>query len=206
MEELNRVISELSITDGPGDNISYNKEGPIPISVIHDKETVIRDAYVDMELGLPRVKYDSLMHAIVKQRKLDDNGNLIGTESTNSLVDMRAYALKFIDGTTETLKTNTNAENLLAQVGEEGHRQHLLDEIIDYRRNNYAVHKSDAFIENRTGSRRQKKTTKGWEICVLWKDDSTDWIALEDLKQSYTIQLADFVQIHGIHEEADFAW
>ena len=134
MEELNRVISELSITDGPGDNISYNKEGPIPISVIHDKETVIRDAYVDMELGLPRVKYDSLMHAIVKQRKLDDNGNIIGTESTNSLVDMRAYALKFIDGTTETLKTNTNAENLLAQVGEEGHRQHLLDEIIDYRR------------------------------------------------------------------------
>ena len=48
------------------------------------------DAYVDMELGIPHGEYDSLMHAIVKQRKLDDDGNPIGTESTNPLVDTRA--------------------------------------------------------------------------------------------------------------------
>ena len=46
------------------------------------------------------------MHAIVKLRKLDDNGNTIGTESKNLLVDMRAYEIEFIDGTTETLTTN----------------------------------------------------------------------------------------------------
>ena len=48
--------------------------------------------------------------------------------------------------------------------------------------------------------------TKGWEICVLWKDGSTDWIALKDLKQSYPIELANFAQLHGIHEEVAFAW
>ena len=49
-------------------------------------------------------------------------------------------------------------------------------------------------------------TTKGWEICGLCKDGSTNWIALKDLKQSYPIELAYFAQLHGIHEEAAFAW
>ena len=48
-------------------------------------------------------------------------------------------------------------------------------------------------------------TTKGWKICVLWKDGSTDWIALKDLKIYYPIGLADFAQLHGIHEEAAFS-
>ena len=77
MEELNRVIGDLSIPDGPDDNMSDYKEGPTPVPGIHDQETVPSDAYVDMELGLPFGEYDSLMHAIVKRRKLDDDGNPI---------------------------------------------------------------------------------------------------------------------------------
>ena len=114
--------------------------------------------------------------------------------------------LNFIDGTTETLTANIIADNLLAQVYEEGHRQLLLDEIIDYRRTNYAVHKSDTFIKTITGNRQQNMTTKGWEICVLWKDGSTDWIALKDIKQYYPIELYDFAQLHGIHDEEAFVW
>ena len=102
------------------------------------------------------------MHAIVKRRNLDDDGNPIGTESTNPLVDTRAYEIEFIDGATETLTANIIADNLLAQVDEEGQRQILLDKIIDYRRNNDAVHKIDAFIKTSTGNRRRKMTTKGW--------------------------------------------
>ena len=66
------------------------------------------------------------MHAILKQRKLDDYGNPIGTESTNQLVDTRAYEIEFIDGTTEILIANIIVENLLAHIYEEGHRQLLL--------------------------------------------------------------------------------
>ena len=122
------------------------------------------------------------MHAIVKQRKIDDDGNPIKSESTNPLVDTRDYDIELIDGTTETLTANIIAENLLVQVDEEGHRQLLLDEIIDYRRNNDAVHKSDSFIETNTGNRQRKMTKKGWEICVLWKYGSTNWMALKDIK------------------------
>ena len=68
------------------------------------------------------------------------------------------------------------------------------------------VHKSDAFVETSTVNRRRKMTTKGWEICVLCKDSSTDSIALKYLKKYYLIELDDFPQLNGIHEEAAFAW
>ena len=108
---------------------------------------MLSDDYVDMELGLPCGEDDTLMHAIVKQRKLNDNVNPIRTESTNPLVDTRAYEIEFIDVTTEILTANIIAKNSLAQIDEERHRQILFDNIINYRRNNDAVHKSDVFIE-----------------------------------------------------------
>ena len=162
LEELNWVISDSIILYGPDDNMSDDKEGPIPVPDIRDQETVPSDTYVDMELVLTRGEYDSLMHVIVKRIKLNEDGNPIGTESTNPLVDTRAYEIEFIDVTTETLTANIIAENLLAHVYEEVHRQLLLDNIINYRINNYAVHKSDAFIEISTGNMRRKMTEKGW--------------------------------------------
>ena len=150
MEELNRVISDSSIPDGPDDNVSNNKEGTTPVPGFHYQETVPSDAYVDMELGLPRGEDDSLMHAIVIRGKLNDDGNSIGTESIDPLVDTNAYGIEFIDDTIEILTSNVIAENLLAQVDKEGHRQILLDKTINYRRNNDAFHKSDAFIETAT--------------------------------------------------------
>ena len=178
--ELNRVISDSRIPDGPDDNISNDKEGPTPVTGIHDQETVPIDADIDMKLGLTCGEDDSLMHEIVKQRKLDDDGNPIITESTNLLVDTMDYEIEFIDGTTETLTANIIEQNLLVQVDKEGHSKLSLENIINYRRNNDAVHRSDLFIETSTGNRRQKMTTKGWEICVLWKDGSTNLIALKD--------------------------
>ena len=71
-----------------------------------------------MELGLSCGEDDILMHAIVKRRKIDDNGNPIGRESTNQLVDKRAYGIEFIDGATEKLTANIIAENLLEQGDE----------------------------------------------------------------------------------------
>ena len=135
-----------------------------------------------MELGLLRGEDDILKNAIVKRRKLNDDGNPIGTESTNPLVDTRAYEIELIDGTNGTLTDNIIEENLLAQVDEEGHRQLLLDEIIDYRRNYDSVHNSDALIDTCTGNRQLKMTKKGWGICVLWKYSSINWISLKDIK------------------------
>ena len=39
-----------------------------------------------------------------------------------------------------------------------------------------------------------------------WKDGSIDWIALKDLKESYPIELAEYVVKHDLQEEPAFAW
>ena len=83
-----------------------------------------------MALGLPRKYDDGLIHAIVKRRNLDDEGKSLVNMNNKPLLDTRAYVVDFSDGVTEVLTANVIAENLLAQVDEEGHRQMLLDEII----------------------------------------------------------------------------
>ena len=59
-------------------------------------------------------------------------------------------------------------------MDEEGHRQLILDRIIDYQSNGDGVHKDEAFVDTHTGIRQIKITTKGWGVCVCWKDGSID--------------------------------
>ena len=92
-----------------------------------------RDAYINMEIGLPCGGDNELVYAKVKGRALDSEGDPIGKESLNPITDTRLYEVEFVDGTIETVPTNIIAENLLLQVDQEGHQQFLLDEIISHR-------------------------------------------------------------------------
>ena len=81
-----------------------------------------------------------------------------------------------------------------------------MDEIIGHRSNEHAVKQQDAFITTKTGTRRRRETTKGWELLVRWKDGGTDWIALKDIKESYPVQVAEYAVSSRISEEPAFAW
>jgi hypothetical protein len=91
-------------------------------------------------------------------------------------------------------------------VDDEGRRQVMFDEIIDHRTTPEAVPKPQGTYVNQYGVRRQKQTTRGWELLILWRDGSTDWIAMKDFKESYHVELALYTTNRGIHEEPAFAW
>ena len=91
-------------------------------------------------------------------------------------------------------------------MDEEGHRQLLMNEIIDHRKNDDAIEREDAFYTTRQGTKRRKMTTKGWELCVQWKDGSSNWIALKDLKHSYPVELAEYSIKYDLKDEPAFAW
>ena len=78
--------------------------------------------YIGMELGLPRGEDNQLQFAKVKKQVLDEDGNPIGTPNKNPILDARKYEVEYLDGTTEILAANTIAENMLAQVDDQGHR------------------------------------------------------------------------------------
>ena len=105
-----------------------------------------------------------------------------------------------------SLAANSIAENLFAQIDDDGNRQVLMDDIIGHRSNEHAVKQQDAFIITKMGTKRRKETTKGWELLIRWKDGGTDWIALKDVKESYPVQVAEYAVLAHISEEPAFTW
>jgi Reverse transcriptase (RNA-dependent DNA polymerase) len=41
---------------------------------------------------------------------------------------------------------------------------------------------------------------------VQWRDNTTEWIPLKDVKQSYPTQLAEYAMSHNLHQEPAFIW
>ena len=92
------------------------------------------------------------------------------------------------------------------QVNEGGHRQLLLDEIIDHNHDATALSHEESIISSPNGVPRRRQTTKGWKVYVTWKDGSGNWVALKDVKDSYPVELAEYAIQAGIDKEPPFAW
>ena len=101
------------------------------------------------------------------------------------------YEVEYLDGFTTSMAANSIAENMFAQVDEEGNCHVLFDEIVEHRCDGNQVKMQDAFSTNTRGVKRRLPTTKGQEILVKWKDRSTTWLALKDMKEAYLVQLAE---------------
>ena len=159
-----------------------------------------------MELALPRGDNPNPQYAKVSHRLRDADGIPIGTANDNPILDSHMYKVEYQDGTKASLAANYIAENLFAQVDQEGNRHVLLDELIDYRVNSREVKLQDAFITTGTGTRRRRETTIGWELLVKWNDRSTNWVSLKDLKEAYPVQTAKYAVFAKIAVEPAFAW
>ena len=167
---------------------------------------VTSDQYVGLELALSRGGDGETLLARVNKRVRDEEGNPVGNANNNPLLDSRKYEVEYADGHVEELTANIIAENLIAQVDEEGRRQMMMSEIIDHRVLPDAVPKAQGTYVNQYGVKRRKSTTRGWEILVEWKDGSTDWVALRDLKESYPVELAQYAMSRELQDEPAFAW
>ena len=78
------------------------------------------------------------------------------------------------DGTTEEFYANVIAENIFSQVDSEGNQYVLMKEISDHRKDETAVPISDGWVEMSNGRKFRKKTTRGWQLLVEWKEGGSD--------------------------------
>ena len=159
-----------------------------------------------MELAVPRGDNPNPQYAKATKRLRDTDGITIGTANKNPILDSHMYEVEYQDGTKASLAANYIAENLFAQVDQEGNRRVLLDELIDYRVNGHEVKLQDAFITTGVGTRRRCETNIGWEHLAKWKDGSTNWVSLKDHKQSYPVQTAEYAGSAKIAMEPAFTW
>ena len=202
-QDWSEPVDDLELLD----EFQYVVSNPeVPEADQQFTQDIFDDRYLNMELALPHGDEATPQYAKVTKRLRDTNGIPIGTADDNPILDTRMYEVEFMDGTKQSLSANYIAKNVFAQVDQDGNCQVLLDEIIDYRTTGREVKQQDAFITTRTGTKRWRKTTIGWELLVQWKDGSTNWIALKDLKESYPVQVAEYSAGARISMELAFAW
>ncbi|KAI2493823.1 Reverse transcriptase (RNA-dependent DNA polymerase) [Fragilaria crotonensis] len=161
------------------------------------------DQYVGAEVTLPIG--DKMLSAKVRSRKRGADGSLLGKANQNPILDTRTYNVEFSDGQTAELAANVIAQSMYSMCDTEGNQYLLLEGIVDHRKDGSAIERADMYVQ-RGSNRHFRKTTKGWQLCVEWKDGSTSWERLADLKESNPVQVADYAVAHGIENEPAFAW
>jgi hypothetical protein len=199
------VANEVQIPDElfeDDDVLIAEPEASMPDTDDYTSESY--DEYINAEVLLP--SGSELLRGIVKRRSHDLNGNPIGIRNPNPILDTRSYEVQMPDGSMETFATNIIAENLMSSVDDEGNLFVLMDEIIDHRKTPGALSESEAWIENKSGVRRRKLTTKGWELLVSWKDGTSSWTRLADMKESFPLEAAEYARDNCIIDEPAFVW
>ncbi len=212
-DELGHRVVAIDDWDDPAYDAEFVQEFGRTINDPEIKEAdqgftpdAFNNTYVNMELALPREGGEVQFARVVVKRLRDKDGLPIGTAHDNPILDSRMYEVEFQDGYKASLAANAIAENLFAQIDDEGNRHVLFQENIDYQTNGKQVLQQGAFVTTRTGTRRQRETTIGWELLVQWKDLSTTWVSLKDMKEAYPIQTAEYAVQARIAEEPAFAW
>jgi hypothetical protein len=142
----------------------------------------------------------------VKSQKKDANGNPIGLANTNSILNTCEYIVAFDDGEETIVNANLIAEAMYAQCDLDVNQYVLLDSITDHRCLDTAIQPSDQNVVRPDGCIYMQQNTIVWQVCFQWKDGSTSWENLSDLKESHPLETAEYVVTFGIDYAPAFNW
>ena len=164
---------------------------PIPQEETNNEfDPEILDEYLTAQVQLPLG--DEMVLGTVLARKRDAHGNPIGRAANNPIFDTRVYQVQFPDDRVEEYSANVIAENLYSQVDKEGNQYVIIDEIVD--------HEFDSKIIPK------EKSADGCNLCILWKDGSTSWETLKNIKHGFPVQAAEYATARGLQEHPAFKW
>jgi hypothetical protein len=161
------------------------------------------DNFVNAEVAL--MHHGKRTTGKVRNRKRQADGSLVGLANHNPILDTRTYDVQFPDGEVAEYAANIIAENVWAQCDPDGRQRVLMEAIIDHKMDGHALKPADSFVTLR-GKQHRKRTTQGWLLCIEWKDRSTSWERLADVKESYPIEAAEYAVTQGIDHDPAFVW
>lgn len=166
-------------------------------------DPVSHDKYISAKVQLQRG--DNVFRGTVRGRKRDGNGRLIGLSHENPILDTALYEVEFEDGHVEAYYANQIVEAIYATVDDEGYVFSEMREIVDHSKDGSAIAQDDGYVMLR-GKRVPKRTTRGWHICVEWKDGTTSWLSMKDVKESNPVMLAEYAVANKLVSEPAFNW
>ena len=161
----------------------------------------IINAEVQLQLG------EEMVNGKVTQKTIGPDGQVTGTYDNIPFLNSIIYDVEFPDGQVKEYAANIIAENMLTQVDSDGMSTTLMEAIVDHQRDDgKALQHHDKYVQTKNGRRHLRKTTKGWELLIKWKDKSESWIKLADMKESHPVEVAEYARARGIDKEPAFKW
>jgi hypothetical protein len=167
----------------------------------HDVDTYEQYVGASVQLSIG----DKVQTGKVTGRKLGLDGVARGKASANHILDTRTYNVEFPDGRSEEYTANVIAENMYAKCDAEGNQFLMLQDIVGHNTDGHTVERSDMYIKVER-NRQIRKKTKGWHLCVEWKDGTTSWERLADLKESNPVEVVEYDITKNLHDKPDFYW
>jgi hypothetical protein len=143
------------------------------------------DKYLRAEIFIPHG--ESLVKGHVTSCKKDIHGKPGGLANTNPILNT-CTTFPFNNGDETILNANLIAEAKYVQCNPDRNQYVLLDSIINHRWIDTAIRPSDQKIVRPNGQTYMKRSTIGWHECCQWKDGSTSWENLADLKESHPLR------------------
>ena len=176
-EALVEPLTEEDLASDPDyktpDLESYDDadDGKMPLDQDIDRvDADTHDQYVGDQVELPIG--DKMQTGKVMGLKQGLYGEAKGAANTNPIIDTRTYDIEFPNGEITKYSANFIAENMFAQCDMRAKQFVLMAAFVDHNKGGHAVEIANGFVQK--GSNRHKQVmTKGWQLCVEWKDGST---------------------------------
>ena len=148
---------------------------------------------------------DEMTMGRVTKRDCESDGNPLVTSQENPIIDTRQYIVELNDGDEAELAANVIANKMYTQCDPGENQYVLLDSLIDFCRSTTALYYDDQKVtaNDRT---HYRCSTAVWQMCCQWKDGSTSWCKLSDLKESHPIETAEYAVAQGLDGETAFNW
>jgi hypothetical protein len=166
----------------------------------------INDQYLNLEIAFPADPEGEARLGRVVKRARGEAGLPVGRAHEEPRLDTRLNEVEYLNGSRDALSANIIAENVVAQLDNEGHQRVLLKEIVGHNVAPTALTQQEAWITSATGVRSRRPTTKGWSLQVEWRNGTQSVIPLKDAKNSFLIEVAENAVAAKIAKEPAFVW
>ena len=121
-------------------------------------------------------------------------------------LDTRDYEIEWDNGRLSAAAANVIAESKYDMCDDDGNRVMLFDAIVGHIRCLPANTPADQKFVDKNGKVQYKRSTKGWQMCVQWKDGLTSWEKLSVMKECYPVQTAEYAVSKDCDSEPAFNW
>jgi len=198
--DIQLLTFQLYREDVPEDN--DDNEHFQPEALQPEQDDIEPDIYDELLLAEPVLQQDGVYaRAKIIGRKRDANGNLIGSYNPNPLLNTRIYLTSFPNGHVAKFSANLISESIYNNISEDGTDELFFNAIIGHEQTPISteqqVNESDTSIHF---------TTKGWKICIAWKDGTSSWHPLSEVKSSYPLEPSQYAHENNLHYLPAFNW